>query len=183
MEKPAEVFLKKMESYFGEGPQFYKGMPAKDGLMPPAVMVFKNFPEHGFMTCVTYGLSFSNHPDWKMKRRPELVMTVNSWNLDWATALADMASEMRGQLPFSYGQTVLCPGKITEKSAMDGYLIFAPPFLTREQFLDIDIGVADYKICLTGAYPVTRNEVQLLTRDGLEKFWKRDGFDCFDVYR
>lgn len=182
MGNPAEIFLNRVERYFGAEPQFYKGIPAKDNLIPPAVMVFKNFPEYGFTTCVTYGLSFSDHPDWKMKRRPELVMTVNSRNIIWATTLADLVSEMRGQFPFSYGQTIMCPEKITEKSAMDGFLIFAPPFLTKDQYLDIDIGV-DYKICLTGAYPVTRNEVELLNRDGLEKFWKKDGFDCFDVYR
>ena len=183
MEGPAAIFLEKMEGYFGAEPQFYKGVPAKDGLMPPAVLVFKNFPEYGFTTCVTYGLSFSDHPAWKMKRRPELVMTVNSRNVAWATALADMVSEMRGQFPFSYGQTIICPGKMVEASAMDGFLVFAPPFLTREQYLDIDIGVEGYKICLTGIYPVTQNEIALLNKVVLERFWKREGFDCFDVYR
>jgi hypothetical protein len=182
MPSSAELFLNAMERLFGFEPAFYKGLPSEDGLATPSVLVFKNVPEQGYSTCVTYGLSLANHPKWIKQRRPELIMTVNSQDPVWAVALADMVSEMRGQFPFSYGQTILCPGPIAADAKMDGFLIFAPSIFSPEQYLDIEVG-QPYKVCLTGIYPITGLEAALVGQHGLEKFWKSEGFDPLNVYR
>jgi hypothetical protein len=182
MRSAAEIFLSRMETLFGFEPEFYKGETANDGLPTPSVMVFKNVPDPGYMTCVTYGLSLCGHPKWTQQRRPELIMTVNSRNIVWAITLADMITEMRGKFPFSYGQTITYPDKITEQSQLNSFLLFAPAILDTGDYMDIDVG-EPYKICLTGIYPVSKQEIQFINDNGLEKFWKQEDLDYLNVYR
>ena len=104
--KPATLFLNYLESLFKQEAIIFRGASSEDGLIEPAALVFENVPEIGFMTVVTYGLSFTNHEDWKLNRRPELVLTIDSLDKDYAIALADLVSSSRGKIPYLYGERI-----------------------------------------------------------------------------
>ncbi len=177
--QPATSFLVQMESLFKAKASIYKGAPSIDGIIEPSVLVFNDVPEKGQMTCVTYGLSFVKHEKWTTNMRPELLFSIKSNDVKWAILIADLASELRGKFPFTYGQRINLNKKI-EGTNVSFFLIFAPEIISRDQFLNIDIGL-DYKICLTGIYPLTKGENDIIDLIGLEEFWKNDQFDLATV--
>lgn len=178
----AEKFLDAMESLFDKEALIFKGQSAQDGLIEPAVLVWKDVPERGFMTCVTYGLSLGNHPKWQHHRKPELIMTLHSDDEAWAIELADMVARGRGEIPFSYGQMIHFNRPIVQNSVLSGMLIFAPYQLEQEDYLDIPVG-NDYTICLSGAYPVAQSEMDLASARGVKALWTHPAFDFENVFR
>lgn len=177
--QPALSFLTKMESIFQAKASIYKGAQSNDDIIEPSILVFNNVPEKGHMTCVTYGLSFVKHEKWKTNKRPELLLSIKSNDVNWALLIADLASELRGKFPFSYGQRINLNKKI-EGTNISFFLIFAPQIIDSNQFLNIDIGL-DYEICLTGIYPLTKGENDIIDLIGLKEFWESDQFDLTNV--
>jgi hypothetical protein len=173
--KPATLFLNYLESLFKQEAIIFRGASSEDGLIEPAALVFENVPEIGFMTVVTYGLSFTNHEDWKLNRRPELVLTIDSLDKDYAIALADLVSSSRGKIPYLYGERINT-GKIFKNSNVSGFVVFAPLFVPKEAYLDIDLGF-DYNVCLNGIYPITNGENEIIDMIGFENFWKDGNFN------
>ena len=143
--------------------------------------VYKNIPEEGMITGLTYGLSLVNHQDWKYGR-PELMISVESNDIAWGQVVGYLANKLRGDCPFSYGNTINFREKVSDDSEMDAFLIFAPSILDKEDFLNTNIG-ADYKINLKGVYPIYSSEIQLISEWGLEKFWHHPDFDMYNVKR
>lgn len=130
---------------------------------------------------MTYGLSLVKHPSWK-SGRPELIMTVNSKEQAWENVTAYVANKLRGQCPFTYGETINFNEQISPDSKMNAFFIFAPSILAREDFLNIDIGT-DYKISIAGLYPMYANEISVLGKIGIKEFWHHPNFDLYDVNR
>lgn len=180
MDTPAHRFLNYIEATFRKKAEIYKGEETSDDYPTPSILVFNDIPKPGYMTCVTYGLSYAAHEKWLNDRRPELIMSVNSQDPQWALALVDLVSKIRGQHPFSYGNTIKLGHPIVDTSNKTGFLFFSPAILGREVYMDIDIGL-DYKICLTGAYPISDKNMDVISKIGLEKFWKSDDFEFIDV--
>ena len=178
-QQPATLFLNQLETLLGKDPEFYKGVPARDGMKEPAILVFKDVPEKDSMTCVTYGLSMGRHEKWTQGRRPELILTVDTHDVEWAIELVNLVSTARGDFPFSYGQRIKLSRKM-DNSNVSSFVIFAPVFLSREQFMDIDVGL-DFKICLTGMYPITNGESEVIDMIGFENFWKDETFNLSTV--
>ncbi len=178
----AEIFLNYVETVFSKKASIYKGEASQDEFVTPSVLVFNDIPERGFMTCITYGLSLVDHPKWNKKRRPELILTVNTNNLQWAFSIVDLISQLRGKFQFSYGQRINFDNPIVLDSNMTGFLFFAPTVLNPEEYLDIDIK-APFKICLTGVYPISNSEMKIIDKNGLEKFWKNEQLDILNVNR
>lgn len=177
--QPAAAFLTKMESIFKAKASIYRAAPSNGDILEPAVLVFNDVPEKGYLTCVTYGLSFVNHEKWNKNKRPELLLSIKSNDVKWALLIADLALELRGEFPFSYGQRINLNKKI-EGTNISYFLIFAPKIIESNQFLNIDIGL-DYQICLTGIYPLTKGENDIIDLIGLEEFWKSDQFDLSNI--
>lgn len=177
---PIEKYLAHLEAIFQTEPLFYKEESLIEGLPGVTIIVYKDMPEPGYITGITYGLSSVTHPDWKFGR-PELSITVASSSLDWPAAMGYLANNLRGEFNFSYGQAVNF-GQISEDSEMDAFFIFAPAILKKEDYLNIDIGL-DYKINIAGLYPLYSDELEIYHQLGLEKFWHHPDFDVYSVTR
>ena len=133
------------------------------------------------ITCITYGLSLENHPDWKFGR-PELIITIDSKDMSWAQVVGYLANNLRGDCPFSYSNTINFREKISSDSEMDAFLVFAPAILDKKDFANIDIGL-NYKVNIVGLYPIYSSEIEYIEKNGLEKFWKHPNFDMYNVNR
>jgi len=96
-----ELFLKHLEGIFGEADAIH-GADASDGGPPVSVFVYKDIPEKGMITGVTYGLSLCTFPNWKFSR-PEMIVSVRSLEIGWPCAAGVYAADFRGKKPFSYG--------------------------------------------------------------------------------
>src|SRR5262245_6853238 len=97
----AERFIDHLQSIFGEEDAIHRA-DAPDGGPPVSVFVYRNIPEEGMITGVTYGLSAYPHPKWT-RSRPEMIVAVKSFELDWPLAAATFAALFRGKRTFSYG--------------------------------------------------------------------------------
>jgi hypothetical protein len=83
----------------GIEPTFRRVESTKPGLQSVTVMIYKDLPEPGHLTALTYGLSLAEHPDWR-SGSPELCTSVRSTDIAWA--LADY-------LPRDYAEVVRSP--------------------------------------------------------------------------
>lgn len=178
---PAEAFLNYTEQLFDKEAEIVKGTSAVDGLIEPAVFCFKDVPKSGSYTFVSYGLSIAELPEWKLGRRPELLLTIDSPHKEWGIVLADLISQTRGRVPFSYGHRIDLGQKV-EGSNVTQFTVFAPLHLKQEDFLDIDVG-QEYKICLNAVYPLTIGESQVIDMIGFENFWKDPNFNLETILK
>ena len=178
---PVEKYLEHLDRIFQTEPEFYKNDSLIDGISGVTTIVYKDIPEKGYTTALTYGLSLVKHDNWKFGR-PELCISVESSNLEWGQVVGFIANKLRGDCPFSYGQTINFREQISNDSEMDAFFIFAPSTLDKDDYLNIDIGT-DYKINIAGLYPMYSDELEVFEKIGLEEFWHHQDFDNYSVKR
>jgi hypothetical protein len=174
----AKAFLERITEVFGPEDTITR-IAASDGGPAVHVFFFKDLPEPGMLTAVTYGLSESDNPDW-VSGRPELIVTLETQDESWGEAVGQLAAELRVDCPFAYGNLFPSDQPIASESDMAGFFCFAPSFLDRD---DATLQIADRTIFLKGMYPVYREELELIKRVGLKDFWHMDGYDMYDVRR
>jgi len=173
-----ELFFDHLDRIFGEPSVIHRSEPI-DGLPPVAVFVYKNIPEPGMITGVTYGLSLYPHPAWKLAR-PEMVVSVDSLDTAWPCAAGVFAADYRGKSRFCFGDVFTTDGPLAPDTKMDAFLIFALSILPQElQTVQMD----HYKVHLSQFYPIYRSELPLYEKLGLERFFKHPQFDIYDVGR
>lgn len=173
----AEIYLNYMEHMFGKA-DVIRRMEAPDG---PAVHVFyyHNLPEKDMLTAITYGLSEGDHPDWK-SGKCELMVSLATSDESWGMAVAFFAAQFRGQKAFTYGSLFTLDEPVAQDSTMNGFLVFAPPFLEKHQSMLV---MPNYNIYLKGLYPTYPEEVAVYNKIGLERFWHHPNFDMYNVNR
>jgi hypothetical protein len=176
---PAEQFLIYTENLFGKEPEIFKGSNPKDGGVSPAVFCFRDIPELGKSTLVSYGLSLADHPEWKLNRKPELLLVVDELDTEWAVLLADLITDSRGEIPYLYGHRIEIPWKVGN-SNVNRFVVFAPLHVPQAHYLDIDVNQS-YRICLNALYPLTPGESQVMDMIGFENFWKDPNFNLETV--
>src|SRR5262245_23980058 len=119
---PIEAFLDQLEELVGMEGEYHLITERREapGLWS---IVFNDTPDVGSLTAFTYGLSSVQHPDW-VEGRPELVLTVDSKDINWALALGFIAKFYRGKCPFSYGNVLRVGNAISDESMMSAFLLF-----------------------------------------------------------
>lgn len=178
MPEDHEIFLDYLNSVFGQEDTILQ-YPAADGGPKVSVFVYKNLPEPGMITGVTYGLSVLPHPDWKFGR-PELIVSMKSLDTAWPFAAAYFAGEFRGLKRFSYGDVFTMDEPIAGDTEMNGFLVFAQGILdSQPPHLEMN----GFNLSFYQLYPIHSSELALYNEIGLEAFWKHPGFDIDDPTR
>ena len=176
----AECFVAHLDRVTGRSEDVIRKIESSDSNLPDVfVFIYKNWPEKGILTGFTFGLSAVEHPDWILGR-PELMISVESKDEAWTFAIGYMAERLRGECPFCYGNTVNFHAKVSKESKLDAFLIFAQPFLEKEQ---MSVPLRDFQCNITGMYPMFSSEFALYEELGLERFWNLPGWDPLNVKR
>lgn len=178
---PVEKYLNHLDNIFQQEPEFYKNESLSLELPGVTSIIYRNVPETGFITGLTYGLSLVEHQSWKLSH-PELCISVKSNDTSWAYVAGYIANKLRGKCPFCYGEIINFGEPVSQDSEMDAFLIFAPSILEKSDFINIDVG-ANYKVNIAGLYPIYSSEIEIYDKIGLEKFWHHPNFDLYDVNR
>ncbi|SNC59875.1 Suppressor of fused protein (SUFU) [Hymenobacter gelipurpurascens] len=176
-----EKYLEHLDRIFQIEPEFYPERTLIEGLYGVTSIVYRDIPEPGMVTGITFGLSLLDHPEWQLSR-PELCISVESDDTSWARVAGYLANQGRGKLGFCYGDTINFRAQIADDSEMDAFLIFAPAILDSQDYLNIDIG-QEYKINVAGLFPIYSSEIGVCHEMGFEKFWHHPDFDMYDVKR
>lgn len=178
---PIEKYLEHLDKIFVDEPEFYDNESLIDGVKKVVSIVYKNIPEDGYITAVTYGLSHIDFPEWKFGR-PELCISVKSESLDWGIISGFLANRLRGKTSFCYGEIINFGEKISSDSEMDAFLIFTPSILSKEDYLNIETGT-EYKINIAGLIPIYSDEIEVYNKIGLKEFLFHPNFDLYDLKR
>jgi hypothetical protein len=177
MKSTIEFYLQRLDELAGtEGQSFL----VTDKLEKPPVwvIIYHDSPERGSLTAFTYGLSSSEHPDWKLGY-PELMICVDSRDLNWGLAIGHLAKTFRGQSPFTYESIYRFGEKIAKESEMSAFVVFAPSIVEQE---DARIELPDRTINLVQMYPIYEEEIDDIKFEGFPKFLNRIE-DVYDVKR
>jgi len=174
----AEIFLDIITTMFGE-PYVIRRADTADGGGPVHVFFWRDLPEEGMLTSVTYGLSEGSHPDWK-NGKCEIITTLETTDENWGIASGIFAARNRGESSFAYGSLFTTDDPLSKESDMRGFLVFAPSFLSKDESV---LYLPDYKIFLKGMYPIYREEVAVYNEIGLDEFWHSKNFGMYDVHR
>lgn len=177
----ASRFLDHLDAVFALEPKFVAFESLMPGLPKVTCMVYRDVPEKGWTTGVTYGLSLGDHPSWTVGR-PELTITVESPDEVWPLAVAQMANKLRGRCPFTYGERINFGEPVSEDSDMSAFFVFAPSILPPEVSRDIDVG-ARLPLNISGVYPIHAAEMATIEKIGLKAFWHHPDYDQFSVTR
>jgi hypothetical protein len=174
-------FLEHLDGIFQREPTLYPFESTVPGAPKLVTMVYRDVPEPEHVTGVTYGLSEVAHADWKFGR-PELLVSLQSTDIAWPLAVAELANQLRGRCPFCYGNVINFGAPISDESEMSAFFIFTPSILERDDFLNIDVG-GPQPINIAGMYPIYDSERAKFAELGFESFWHHPNFDLYDVRR
>jgi hypothetical protein len=178
MKPPVEQYLEHLEQMVGIQGEYHLITETGDS---PAVwsIVYRDTPENGNLTAFTFGLSSGNHPDWRLGR-PELVVNVNSNNINWGLAIGFLVKRFRGKCPFSYGNIIRFGEPICDESAISAFLIFMPTILEKNQ---AQVHLDDRTINIVQAYPIYEEEIKSIEQMGAQRFFMQGSIDFCDVQR
>jgi hypothetical protein len=173
-----ELYANRLDEVVGLEGQ-YTLITEKDERPSVWTVSYADIPEPGMLTAFTYGLSAAEHPDWK-HGRPELVVSVNSDDRNWALAVGHVARIYRDESSFSYGTVLAVGDRPSDQSAMSAFFLFAPLVLDQSQARLI---LPDRVINFVQAYPIYEREVELVRQMGPTDFFRSPGVDWFDIRR
>jgi len=159
-------FMGHMEALFGKKAVIRK-VGGEDGRPRVWCFIWRDLPEPGFTTGVTYGLSEAEHPAWKLGR-PELLVSLKTEREDWAFCAAYFASTFWGEKKFSYGDLFTLDEPITEGSAMSGFVVFGPSLLDRAQ---AKVELDRCTVNIVGMHPIYAGEAALIQSKGFDAWW------------
>jgi hypothetical protein len=173
-----ETFLDHIDGLFAQKAEYFK---VTDESERPHVWVavYRDLPDTGDLTAVTYGLSSIDYRAWTLGR-PELLISVKSPNPDWGLAAGHLVKRFRGVYPFSIGNILRFGGRITDESDLSAFFVFAPSVLASGEAA---IELPDRKVNIVQLYPIYEDEIPLVEREGVGAFFGREDVDFSDVHR
>ncbi|MFI0719786.1 suppressor of fused domain protein [Streptomyces sp. NPDC021224] len=173
------LYLARLRDVTGADPIVEEVEPREPGDGRVLALAYRDMPSTGLLTGITYGLSLSGSADGTV-RRHELVITVRSQNLSWASVPAKAVAALRGISPFDPGRAIGYAQRFVEESGMSSLLVGAPvSSLALLPFSVSPAGVRDEDVVdFVGVYPIYSSERELVRKDGFDALWEREWDRC-----
>jgi Suppressor of fused protein (SUFU) len=179
------LYLARLRAVTGEDPIIEEVEPRDLGDGRVLSLAYRDVPSPGLLTGITYGLSLSSPADGTA-RRHELVITVRSQDLSWASVPAKAVAALRGLSPFDPGRAIGYAQRFAEESGMSSLLLsisasslgLLPFSVGPAGARDKDGDVVDF----VGVYPIYSSEREFVRKSGFKALWERE-WDRFDPLR
>ncbi|MFE0523126.1 suppressor of fused domain protein [Streptomyces sp. NPDC058954] len=179
-------FLEQLLLLTGKKPtEVHEIAPAKPEDGRVRAVVYADTPEPGYVTGFSYGLSLVRHPNWMSDVR-ELVITVRSHDIGWASVPAETAAALRGICAYDHGQAIGYMKPYVESSEMSSIVVADPA--VRWSSGPVDLGPVGIDrtgqdlVDLVGLYPVYASERDFVYAKGFDALWRLE-WDRFDPLR
>lgn len=173
-------FREYIERIFLQDPEIFAFDSAIKTCAPVASFNYENVPEKDYITSITFGVSEFNNPEWT-EGHPELMLTVQSTDMNWGKALAFIGAELIEEYNFEYGEVIHFGDQISKDSKMTSFFVFAPSILESDDYENIKI--EDRNINLVALYPIYKEEEETIEAVGLEEFMNHPSYDMYSVTR
>ena len=144
----------------------------------PAITLYF-FRRETVLTAVTCGLSNAALPEWTLAR-PELMISLETSDMEWGICAAKTASKYFGESLFTYGSVFEFDFPISAESEMCGFLEYAPASISMEQARII---TSDRKIVLAALYPLYKSEISAFAKNGFDAFFSIGKKDLLNTKR
>jgi Suppressor of fused protein (SUFU) len=174
-----KLYLDHLNGWADQEPE--SNLITTDGTEPP-VFTFTYRGQFGKNTIsgFTYGLSLVSHPEWRFGR-PELFISMDSDNLDWALVAGYVAAEWRGEERYSAGDLFDIGSPISaDESEMSALLLYLATDLDPE-FTHIEL--PDGVINIVQLYPIYEAELTLVQEKGATEFLSTEDVNFHDPRR
>lgn len=152
---------------------------------PVRAISYLGFPEPGYITGFTYGLSLFGHPDWGQRGR-ELSITVRSDDFEWSQVPARVVAALRGICPFDLRQVLGYMEPYVASSSMSSIVLaksaVEPDSGVLDLGLEVDRGRGVDLVEIVGTYPIYSSERDFVQACGFDDLWGLD-WDRFDPAR
>jgi len=178
---PQQQYLEFCERNFGRPVDDIRVWKSSNPQLPDvAALIWRDHPEIGTLTAVSYGLSLMEKDEW-VKGKPELMIRLDTDSLNWPLAMAYFIDAFREEKSFRYLTILTMDEKISDESGMQGFFTFGPPVIEGES--STFVRENELPINLIGFYPIYLGERELLPQVGLDAFWNHPDYDMFSVTR
>jgi len=175
-----ETYREYIEKIFLQEPDLYAFRPMAPNHPRIATFVYADVPEQGYTTSLTYGLSEYDNPAW-VGGRPELILSVASARENWGSATGLAAARFQLDSDFAYGDILDFEQPISDDSAMQAFVLFAPAILEKADYQAIKLDY--YNVNMVGMYPIYKEEITTIKTIGLERFMHHPDYDMYSVTR
>jgi hypothetical protein len=187
MTSRAERFLAHLDRVSGGlEPRFSQFESTKPDMNNVTVMAYGDVPKPKHLTAITYGVSLAAHPEWTQSSA-ELILSVSTTHDDdWITALGTLAELLRGDCPFTYGDTINCGEPIAPDTTMTAFVSVPALALERSDYECIDVSPPGHEghdlISILGLVPIYASERAFIHANGMQAFVHL-GIDAYDPTR
>jgi len=174
-----EEFLEQLEEMIGYEGDVYK-LTEEDEKPPLWVVIYDDVPDDGNVTAFTYGLSSVPVSDGEARPLRELVLSIESDNIDWGFAAGVLAKSLRGRCPFDKGNVVKFGERIAKDSGLSAFVAYPPTVLDEDQVqLELDGRTIEFMQLV----PIYEEEIPVLESLGVDGFFADESFDIYKVDR
>ncbi|MBU7596728.1 suppressor of fused domain protein [Streptomyces sp. P38-E01] len=180
MKRQREVFdayLAAWLSRTGREPELQDAERRNPNEGPAISLIYRDFPQNGYVTGASYGLSGFRHST--EKRKPcELAIVMHSREVEWACIPAKIVGALRGFRPFGPGQVIgqvepLIPGSQMRASMLgEPSSELGPSTLTISQNPDEEFPFREIE--LIQVYPLHMSERDYAWKHGVDALTRMD---------
>lgn len=165
-----EMFAPALDEYTAELSRLLDFQPDEIHECPPlpsercVILIGYNFPEPGYVTAFTFGVSFFDNPEWKLSR-PEFGICLKSSN-NWWRSLCLLNQKFRHST-FEQGTVLDVGSAVATDCDMNAFLI--APFLLSEAPMT-EMELPHSRVNLSQLVPVKLAEADVIRRIGIAEF-------------
>ena len=182
-----DEFLEQLEEMIGYEGEVYKLTGDEEdeegegpGEPPLWVVIYDDVPDDGSITAFTYGLSRVSPTDGGDGLGRELVLSIESDNIDWGFAAGFLAKSMRGKCPFEKGNVIKFGERVVKESGLNAFVVYTPTVLDEDQcVLELEEGDIEFMQIV----PIYEEEIPVLEKLGVDAFFADESFDIYKVNR
>jgi hypothetical protein len=179
MKSDARAFADSISALLGPHDAIRVIQASQPGKLPVCCFIFRDRPETGLLTAITYGLSLSEHPGWG-EEKPELITTIRSADEEWGLSLASFAERLRGEESFQDGSILIGPTQLAAESEMEGFLLGdSQPEDHDHNRIDLPTRI----VRLRRATPIYQCELEFIQQIGALPFLQKPEVDFRDTQR
>lgn len=178
MPPPFSKFIKHHNKVFRQKASIQKMKLESSEESTVSYLLYRQFPEPGCTTMVTYAFSESERPPGMHAH--EFILSIDSTHSDWISSALHASTLLHQNGRVEMGSFITLSKPIAPDTEMNTLYAAPPPFMSDKQtFLELNNG----SVRLFGLYPLYEQETYLLQRFGCQKLLDLDSYDCFNPMR
>ena len=155
-----EKYLEHLDTIFKVEPTYFKY--SEDESPALHTFTYKGIPEEGMISGFTCGLSLVE-PPYNGNVRNEFLVSVDSEDISWVMAAADIVLKHRGNAAFQVGDTINFNAQVSKESGMSSFFIWHQGLINESHEL---ICLPEWHVRILQLFPIYDDERLIIKEHG-----------------